>query len=108
MFGLLVEREIVMLDHVGFVVKELDEAVAFDEHCLAPVGLKVIERHDYGAVIFARSKKDEFPFIWIGTATPNFWKQDHKPSSCPIHLCFRATSKEAVDRFHQAAVEFGG
>jgi len=104
----LIEGLIVMLDHFGFAVKDLDKAVAFYEHCLAPLGLKIIERHDYGAVIFARSIKDEFPFIWICTATPTFWKQNHKASSSPIHLCFRANSKEAVDRFHQAAVEFGG
>ncbi len=97
-----------MLDHFGFVVSDLERALPFYENCLAHVGLKIIERHDYGAVIFARSEKDEFPFIWIGTARPNFWSESHKPSSSPIHLCFKATSKEAVDKFHMAAIEFGG
>ena len=97
-----------MLDHFGFVVKDLERAVAFYENCLAPIGLQIIERHDYGAVIFARSQTDEFPFIWIGTAKPNFWNESHKPSRSPIHLCFKATSKESVDKFHMAAVEFGG
>ena len=97
-----------MLDHFGFVVRDLHRAVVFYENCLAPLGLKIIERHDYGAVIFAHSEKDEFPFIWIGTAKPSFWKENHKPSSSPIHLCFKAKYKEAVDSFHMAAVKFGG
>lgn len=97
-----------MLDHFGFVVKDLARSVAFYENCLAPIGLQIIERHDYGAVIFARSQKDEFPFIWIGTAKPNFWNENHKTSNSPIHLCFKANNKDAVDKFHLAAVEFGG
>jgi hypothetical protein len=68
-----------MLDHFGFVVRDLEKAVAFYENALAPIGLKVIERHEYGAVIFARSKEDEFPFIWIGIAMPGFWNETHKP-----------------------------
>ncbi len=97
-----------MLDHFGFVVKDLDRAVVFYENCLAPLELKIIERHDYGAVIFARSKNEEFPFIWIGTAKPDFWKSNHQISSSPIHLCFKAKSKEAVDLFYNAALKFGG
>lgn len=97
-----------MLDHFGFVVKDLERSTVFYENCLAPVGLRIIERHDYGAVIFARSEKDEFPFIWIGTAKPNFWKENHRSSSSPIHLCFKAKNREAVDKFYLAALEFGG
>lgn len=97
-----------MLDHFGFVVKDLDKAVAFYESCLSPLNLKIIERHDYGAVIIARSKQDAFPFIWIGTATPNFWKAGHAPAQSPIHLCFKAPNKKSVDLFYKAAIEFGG
>ena len=97
-----------MLDHFGFVVSDLERAVGFYENCLKPVGLNIIERHDYGAVIFARSEKDEFPFIWIGTGRPGFWKEKHQPASSPMHLCFKADSKQAVDEFYSAAMEFGG
>lgn len=108
MYGASYSHEVGMLDHFGFVVKNLDSAVAFYENCFAPLGLKVIERHAYGAVIFARSEKDEFPFIWIGTAKPDFWKGSHQASQSPIHLCFKASNRKAVDLFYQAAMEFGG
>jgi catechol 2,3-dioxygenase-like lactoylglutathione lyase family enzyme len=97
-----------MLDHFGFVVGDLDRAVRFYENCLAPIGFQITERHEYGAVIFAHSHKEEFPFIWIGTAKPGFWSDRHKPSTSPIHLCFKAKRKEAVDRFYMAAIESGG
>ena len=97
-----------MLDHFGFVVRDLDQSTAFYEACLKPLGLEIIERHDYGAVIFAKSKEEEFPFIWIGTARPTFWQSEHEPSQSPLHLCFRAPSKESVDAFYTAAIECGG
>ncbi len=97
-----------MLDHFGFVVKDLNRAAVFYENCLAPIGLKIIERHDYGAVIFARSEKDKFPFIWIGSAKPDFWGANHQISASPIHLCFKANTMDAVDRFYHAAMKFGG
>ncbi|MBK9321600.1 MAG: VOC family protein [Bdellovibrionaceae bacterium] len=107
MFGASHERAI-MLDHFGFVVRNLETSVRFYENCLAHLGLKIIERHDYGAVIFARSQQEEFPFIWIGTGRPSFWKENQHPGQSPIHLCFKAKNKTAVDLFYQNAIEFGG
>jgi catechol 2,3-dioxygenase-like lactoylglutathione lyase family enzyme len=97
-----------MLDHFGFVVEDLEKSLAFYEHCLAHVDLQIIERHDYGAVILAQSQENEVPFIWIGTAAPSFWTKDHETSRSPMHLCFKAPNKNAVDAFHTSALEFGG
>lgn len=97
-----------MLDHFGLVVKDLERSVAFYEACLAPLGLKVIERHAYGAVIFARSETERLPFIWMGTGRPNFWNEDHNPGQSPLHLAFTAKSREAVQEFHRAALANGG
>lgn len=38
-----------MLDHFGFVVKDLNKVAIFYENILSCIGLKVIERHDYGS-----------------------------------------------------------
>ena len=100
--------EVVMLDHFGFVVKDLKLAINFYENCLAQVDLKIIERHEYGAVIFAQSEKNRIPFIWIGVAKPDFWRDFHQPSNSPLHLCFSAKSRESVDNFYSAALAFGG
>ena len=66
------------------------------------------ERHPYGAVIFARSETDDVPFMWIGTARPSFWDDTHAAGRSPLHLCFPAPSRDAVDRFHAAAMANGG
>ena len=97
-----------MLDHFGFVVKDLERAASFYEKCLAQINLKVIERHDYGAVVFARSVEQPVPFIWMGTAQPDFWNKSHSPSCSPIHLCFKAKNKDEVDKFFVAAIASGG
>lgn len=97
-----------MLDHFGFNVRDLGRSVAFYEACLAPLGLRVTERHPYGAVIFARNETDAAPFFWMGTARPRFWGDEHAAGGSPIHLCFPAPSREAVDAFYAAAVAHGG
>lgn len=97
-----------MLDHFGIVVADLEKSTRFYEACLAPLGLQVIERHDYGAVIFAKSVAEAFPFIWIGTGRPSFWREDAAPAKSPLHLAFKAASKEAVEAFHAAALKSGG
>jgi catechol 2,3-dioxygenase-like lactoylglutathione lyase family enzyme len=97
-----------MLDHFGFVVTDLDASSRFYEACLAPLGLQIIERHDYGAVIFAKSPDNALPFMWIGTARPSFWTEDNEAAKSPAHLAFKATSKEAVEAFYTAALSSGG
>jgi catechol 2,3-dioxygenase-like lactoylglutathione lyase family enzyme len=96
-----------MLDHFGFNVRDLERSVAFYEACLAPLGLAITERHPYGAVIIARPG-DEAPFFWMGTARPSFWAEDHQAGASPMHLCFIAPSRSAVDAFHAAALAHGG
>lgn len=97
-----------MLDHFGIVVSDLEIPVAFYEAALAPLGLQIIERHDYGAVIFAKSPEEAFPFIWIGTGRPSFWKDSDEPGTSPLHLAFSAPTKEAVQAFYVAALAAGG
>lgn len=97
-----------MLDHFGLVVKDLARSVAFYENSLRPLGLQIIERHDYGAVIIAKSKTESIPFIWIGVGRPSFWQAAHAPSASPMHLCFTAKQPNEVDAFYQAAIQNGG
>lgn len=97
-----------MLDHLGVVVRDLDRSLAFYEACLRPLGLQMTERHPYGAAIFARSEAQPVPFLWVGTARPSFWRDGHQAGASPVHLCFVAPSRDAVDRFHAAALAHGG
>lgn len=96
-----------MLDHFGIVVTDLARSVAFYEACLAPLGFQIIERHSYGAVIFARSETERIPFIWIGTGRPSFWNENHRAAESPLHLAFSAATREAVQKFYQAVLDNG-
>lgn len=95
-----------MFDHFGFVVRDLDESLRFYKSALAPLGLKIAERHGDEAAII--SGEAEFPFIWMGTTTPEFWQEEHDAGRSPFHLAFSAPSREAVEAFYEAGLEHGG
>jgi catechol 2,3-dioxygenase-like lactoylglutathione lyase family enzyme len=95
-----------MFDHFGFVVRDLHESLRFYEASLAPLGLKIAERHGDEAVII--SGEGEFPFIWMGTTAPAFWQEEHGAGRSPFHLAFSAQSREAVIEFYEAGLEHGG
>ena len=95
-----------MFDHFGFVVRDLAKSLCFYEACLAPLGLRIAERHGNEAVIF--SGEGEFPFIWMGTPKPQFWREEHGAARSPFHVAFSAPSREAVVAFHEAGLKHEG
>jgi catechol 2,3-dioxygenase-like lactoylglutathione lyase family enzyme len=95
-----------MFDHFGFVVRDLAKSLRFYEACLATLGLTVAERHGNEAVII--SGEAEFPFIWMGTPKPDFWREEHGAARSPFHLAFSAPSREAVVAFHEAGLRHEG
>ena len=95
-----------MFDHFGFVVRDLAISLRFYEASLAPLGLRIAERHGNEAVII--SGEVEFPFIWMGTPKPQFWREEHGAARSPFHLAFSAPSREAVVAFHEAGLRNGG
>ena len=105
--GAGVSREAkVIFSHLGFIVSDAARAEAFYAAALAPLNLPIIQRHPNGAFIIA--EKDGDRFLYVGPEPPEFWGEDHKPSRSPIHVCFEAASRQAVDDFHQAALAAGG
>ena len=95
-----------MFDHFGFVVRDLAISLRFYEASLAPLGLRIAERHGNEAVII--SGEVEFPFIWMGTPKPQFWREEHGAARSPFHLAFSAPSREAVVAFNEAGLRNGG
>ena len=95
-----------MIDHFGIHVTDLARSRQFYQACLAPLGLQLLEEHDYGAVVFGKNK--DGPFMWVGTARPSFWGPDHRAGHSPIHLAFTAPDASSVDAFHAAGVAAGG
>ena len=99
-----------MFDHLGIVVKDLAVARAFYEPVLATIGIRLLQNNVFpggdGWMVFTGDAP--FPFFVVASGNPSYWAEHHRPSQSPIHLSFRAPSKEAVDAFHATCLAQGG
>lgn len=91
-----------MIDHVSVGVRDLARSRAFYDAVLAPLGLvRIVDFEgrgsDYGSA--------------PGTLGVEFTITAEGPNVSPsrgMHVCFRAPSRAAVDRFHAQAPATGG
>lgn len=97
-----------MFDHIGIFVSDPLRSIPFYEHCLAPLGIAIVQRQpEWGSVIFSGAA--EFPFLWVGTARGDYHGTPLSPDvQRPLHFAFTAPSIEAVDAFHAAGIQHGG
>ena len=96
-----------MIDHFGFRVRDLARARSFYDAVLRPLGLQAVDNTKESFVI-GRSRAEPLPFIWVGITEPAFWTGAHETSRSPIHVAFKARSREVVDAFHRAGLAAGG
>jgi catechol 2,3-dioxygenase-like lactoylglutathione lyase family enzyme len=88
-----------MIDHLSIAVSDLARSAAFYEAVLAPLGYRrLVERP--GTVGFGK----RYPEVWINHR-PGMTRADPDTGH---HACLRASSVEAVDAFHAAALANGG
>ena len=93
-----------MLDHFGLKCRTPEITVPFYEACLAPLGIRVIERQP--AFRAAILKRDGSPvFLWIGDGGSE-WAAT--AGGAAMHIGFRADSANAVDAFYVAGISLGG
>jgi catechol 2,3-dioxygenase-like lactoylglutathione lyase family enzyme len=85
----------VVVDHVLFVVHDLEASRRFYRAALAPLGIEEMHVQDDGSR-FGRQDLDDFA-IFLG-----------EPATTAAHVAFDAASREEVDAFHRAALEGGG
>jgi catechol 2,3-dioxygenase-like lactoylglutathione lyase family enzyme len=91
-----------MIDHTGVVVSDFQKSRAFYNVALAPLGFALLM--ELPAAVtghadvagYGEAPKPEF---WIGGGTPN---------NPPVHVAFRAASRDVVDAFFRAAIAAGG
>jgi len=96
-----------MLDHFGFVVRDIAAARRFYEAALGALGHVIVE--DYKtAFIMARSQTERIPFVFIGEGPPSFWAPESQPGVSPAHYAFAARDRAMVDAFHKAGLAAGG
>jgi len=88
-----------MIDHVSVAVRDLAAATAFYDAVLGTLGYRRLDTRPH--TVGWGKKYSEF---WINLR-PNMTAV--APDS-GVHICLRATTKEAVDAFHAAALANGG
>ena len=88
-----------MIDHVSIAVRDLQASARFYEIVLAPLGYTKLETRP--------------ETVAFGKAYAEFWL-NHRSSMKQVaagagaHAALRASSREAVDGFHRAALAAGG
>lgn len=90
-----------ILDHIGFVVSDLQRSKTFYEQALAPLGirplLKVTAEQTGGGA-----------HCGFGREHPEFWIGDGEALQGVLHVAFTAFDRKVVDAFYEAALAAGG
>lgn len=89
-----------MLGHLSFGVADLPRAIAFYDAALAPLGFARVWTNERGAGYGPPGQGDKLALKLQPAAVV--------PPGPGFHLAFDATSRDAVDRFHAAALANGG
>ena len=91
-----------MFDHLSVGVADLDRAAAFYDAALAPLGFVRLAHNARSVCYGPEGFKGEAPFAIIAHGPVA------KPPGPGFHLCFVAPNRDAVGRFHAAALGSGG
>jgi catechol 2,3-dioxygenase-like lactoylglutathione lyase family enzyme len=89
-------REIVMYDHIGLKVRDLDASVRFYSAALAPLGFELCSRDETGAGFGPPGA----PALWLYRT-----EEARGPGA---HVAFRAPDHAAIGKFHAAGLRAGG
>jgi catechol 2,3-dioxygenase-like lactoylglutathione lyase family enzyme len=99
-----------MFDHIGLVVSHRDKGWAFYERLLAPLGIKAWQKtpqpNGEGWMVMSTGAPQS-PFFVVAAGRPSFWTPQSRAGQSPVHLCFTAPSKDAVDEFHATGLALG-
>ena len=92
-----------LLDHVSISVPDLERARAFYDAVMSALGCeKVYDKPDalgYGIRCRTATPDETYLAVYL---SPRANIDDRR------HWCFKATSRSAVQAFHEAALRFGG
>jgi len=84
-----------MYDHIGLKVKNFPRSRRFYESALKPLGLTIQSQDETSAGFGTKQATG----LWISAGAP---------APTGLHIAFAAPTREAVAKFHAAALEAGG
>lgn len=91
-----------MIDHIALQVSDLEKSWRFYDSALTALGYKRFmeapQENGQGVLIFG----------WGDSLETDFWISEGLRSEPPLHIAFRADSREQVDAFYRAALAAGG
>ncbi|HZF27170.1 MAG TPA: VOC family protein [Steroidobacteraceae bacterium] len=85
-----------MYDHIGLRVKDLGASVRFYEAALAALGYTLCSRDASGAGLGPKGE----PALWLHASSG--------AAGSGAHVAFKASTRDAVDRFHVVGLAAGG
>jgi catechol 2,3-dioxygenase-like lactoylglutathione lyase family enzyme len=88
-----------MIGHLSFGIADLPRATRFYDAALTALGYARVWTRDHGVVYGHGGEKDRLVL---------YLRPDAMAPGAGFHLAFDAPSREAVDRFHAAALAAGG
>lgn len=94
-----------VIDHVGIRVSDLSASRRMYEAALAELDFSVLGEGDFEGdayVLFGRGESDDFSLHTVGSAPG----RDRVTTGA--HIAFIASTEDAVERWHSAAVRRGG
>jgi catechol 2,3-dioxygenase-like lactoylglutathione lyase family enzyme len=91
-----------VFDHLSLGVRDLDRSGAFYDAALAPLGVVRLWRQDRGIGYGPPDFRGEAPFAIVLAGG------EAEAAGAGAHFAFAAPNREAVDRFHAAALAHGG
>ncbi len=89
-----------MIDHISVAVRDLKMGERFYTALLAPLGMTKLREWSGAAIGYGK----KYPEFWINRRT----EMAPIATDSGVHICLRASSTEAVDAFHAAALAAGG
>jgi catechol 2,3-dioxygenase-like lactoylglutathione lyase family enzyme len=89
-----------MIDHVSLAVRDLKVSERFYTALLAVLGMSKQREWPDAAVGYGK----KYPELWINRRA----EMPRVAADSGVHICLRASTTEAVDAFHTAALAAGG
>jgi catechol 2,3-dioxygenase-like lactoylglutathione lyase family enzyme len=89
-----------MIDHVSIAVRDLKAGERFYTALLATLGMTKLREWPDAAIGYGK----KYPEFWINRRAD----MPRVAADSGVHICLRASSAEAVDAFHAAALAAGG